>query len=156
MIEAEAEDGSGEAFTVGAARDAAARDELAAWVARFLASPGSDNAGLAALLGDPPRSWLGPVLLPIDRLLRLAGPKGHPVLREVDDEEWRDLITGEPHTYHTTQPVACFVIGDGYYALRPRGILADVAPTVLDLLGLDQPEEMTGASMIDGYIKSMA
>ena len=32
----------------------------------------------------------------------------------------------------------------------PRGILADVAPTVLDLLGLDQPEEMTGASMIDG------
>jgi len=71
-------------------------------------------------------------------------------------ERMRDLITGEPHTYHTTQPVACFVIGDGYYALRPRGILADVAPTVLDLLGIDQPEEMTGRSMIDGYIKSMA
>lgn len=71
-------------------------------------------------------------------------------------ERMRDLITGEPHTYHTTQPVACFVIGDGYYALRPRGILADVAPTVLDLLGIDPPEEMTGRSMIDGYSKSPA
>ena len=65
-------------------------------------------------------------------------------------ERMRDLLTGEPHTYHTTQPVACFVIGDGYYALRPRGILADVAPTVLDLLGIRQPAEMTGKSMIDG------
>ena len=65
-------------------------------------------------------------------------------------ERMRDLLTGEPHTYHTTQPVACFVLGDGYYALRPRGILADVAPTVLDLLGIPQPAEMTGKSMIDG------
>ena len=65
-------------------------------------------------------------------------------------ERMRDLLTGEPHTYHTTQPVACFVLGEGYYALRPRGILADVAPTVLDLLGIAQPAEMTGKSMIDG------
>ena len=71
-------------------------------------------------------------------------------------ERMRDLVTGEPHTYHTTQPVACFVIGDGYYALRPRGILADVAPTVLDLLGIDPPQEMTGRSIIDGYIQSPA
>jgi 2,3-bisphosphoglycerate-independent phosphoglycerate mutase len=67
-------------------------------------------------------------------------------------ERMRDLLTGEPHTYHTTQPVACFVIGDGYYALRPRGILADVAPTVLDLLGIPQPEEMTGRSVIEGFV----
>jgi 2,3-bisphosphoglycerate-independent phosphoglycerate mutase len=67
-------------------------------------------------------------------------------------ERMRDLLTGEPHTYHTTQPVACFVIGDGYYALRPRGALADVAPTVLDLLGLPQPAEMTGRSVIEGYV----
>jgi 2,3-bisphosphoglycerate-independent phosphoglycerate mutase len=67
-------------------------------------------------------------------------------------ERMRDLLTGEPHTYHTTQPVACFVIGEGYYALRPRGALADVAPTVLDLLGIPQPAEMTGRSMVEGFV----
>ena len=66
-------------------------------------------------------------------------------------ERMIDLITGEPHTYHTTQPVNLFVLGDGYYSLRPRGILADVAPTVLDLLGLAKPEQMTGLSLIAGY-----
>ncbi len=58
-------------------------------------------------------------------------------------------ITGEPHTYHTTNPVSLFVIGDRYFAMRPRGILADVAPTVLDLLGVPQPEEMTGRTLLD-------
>jgi hypothetical protein len=79
-------------FTISAARDAAARDELEDWVCRFLASPGSDNAGLAELLRDPPRSWLGPVLIPLDQLNRLAGPPGHPVLEEVEDDEWRDDV----------------------------------------------------------------
>lgn len=60
--------------------------------------------------------------------------------------------TGEPHTYHTTNPVGLFVIGAGYYRLRPRGKLADVAPTVLHLLGLDQPAEMTGVSLIDVHV----
>lgn len=60
-----------------------------------------------------------------------------------------DHFTGEPHTYHTTQPVPLFVIGDGYYGLRPRGKLADVAPTVLDLLGLEKPSQMTGESLIE-------
>jgi 2,3-bisphosphoglycerate-independent phosphoglycerate mutase len=59
-----------------------------------------------------------------------------------------DLVTGKPHTYHTTQPVALFVIGEGYRNLYPRGILADVAPTVLDLLGMEKPEEMTGRSLV--------
>lgn len=89
------------------------------------------------------------------RLVEAINAKGGVAIVTADHgncERMRDLITGEPHTYHTTQPVACFVIGDGYYALRPRGILADVAPTVLDLLGIEQPEEMTGKSMIDGYI----
>jgi 2,3-bisphosphoglycerate-independent phosphoglycerate mutase len=60
-----------------------------------------------------------------------------------------DELTGEPHTYHTTNPVSFFVIGGQYYRLRPRGILADVAPTVLHLLGVPQPEVMTGQSLID-------
>lgn len=64
-------------------------------------------------------------------------------------ERMVDEITGEPHTYHTTQPVSLFVIGDRYFNLRPRGILADVSPTVLHLMGIPQPTEMTGRSLID-------
>ncbi|MCA9961200.1 MAG: 2,3-bisphosphoglycerate-independent phosphoglycerate mutase [Chloroflexota bacterium] len=61
-----------------------------------------------------------------------------------------DLYTGNPHTYHTTQPVAFFVIGyDGYLNMRPRGALADVSPTVLELMGVPQPPEMTGKSLLE-------
>jgi 2,3-bisphosphoglycerate-independent phosphoglycerate mutase len=59
-----------------------------------------------------------------------------------------DPKTGGPHTYHTTQPVSLFVIGQESYWLQPRGILADVAPTVLALLGITPPAEMTGRSLI--------
>jgi len=65
-----------------------------------------------------------------------------------------DKFTGNPHTFHTTQPVAFFVIGyDGYINLVPSGKLADVAPTVLELMGLEQSEEMTGKSLLK-YIGS--
>ena len=63
-------------------------------------------------------------------------------------ERMIDLTTGEPHTYHTVGPVSLFVIGQNYYELYTHGKLADVAPTVLDLLGLEQPPEMTGRSLI--------
>lgn len=63
-------------------------------------------------------------------------------------ERMVDEVTGGPHTYHTTSPVSLFLVGEGYTALRPRGILADVAPTVLALLGVPQPEEMTGRSLL--------
>src|SRR5690242_18697179 len=59
-------------YTVESASRAAERDELAEWIADFLASPGSDNPVLAVKLTDPPRSWLGPMQLPIDQLQRLA------------------------------------------------------------------------------------
>jgi len=64
-------------------------------------------------------------------------------------ERMIEELTGEPHTYHTTNPVTLFVIGAEYIKLRPRGILADVAPTILDILGVPQPEEMTGRSLIE-------
>jgi 2,3-bisphosphoglycerate-independent phosphoglycerate mutase len=64
-------------------------------------------------------------------------------------ERMIDIKTGNPHTYHTTQPVSFIAIGRHYINLRPSGILADVAPTVLDLLKLPQPEEMTGQSLIE-------
>ena len=79
-------------FSVESARAAAERDELNDWVRRFLASPGSDNAELADGLTDPPRSWLGPVQLPLDQLHRLAGPSGDPVLVEVDEDDWRSDV----------------------------------------------------------------
>ena len=60
-----------------------------------------------------------------------------------------DEITGEAHTYHTTQPVAFFAVSKNkFYDMRPRGALCDVAPTVLHLLGVDQPQDMTGVSLV--------
>ncbi|GGK27459.1 2,3-bisphosphoglycerate-independent phosphoglycerate mutase [Caldalkalibacillus thermarum] len=52
-----------------------------------------------------------------------------------------------PHTAHTTNPVP-FIITKAGLQLRDDGILADIAPTVLDLLNLDQPKEMTGRTLI--------
>jgi len=54
---------------------------------------------------------------------------------------------GEPHTAHTTVPVPVIVTEKGA-TVRGDGKLADVAPTMLDLLGIDKPEEMTGESLI--------
>ncbi|WP_435923388.1 2,3-bisphosphoglycerate-independent phosphoglycerate mutase [Paenibacillus sp. DYY-L-2] len=54
---------------------------------------------------------------------------------------------GRPFTAHTTNPVP-FIVTDENVILREHGILADVAPTLLDLMGLPQPPEMTGQSMI--------
>lgn len=79
-------------YSVETARRAAERGELGGWVAEFLASPGSDNEVLAAKLTEPPRHWLGPVRLPIQRLHRFAGPPGHPVLRVAKEDEWRDDV----------------------------------------------------------------
>ena len=82
----------GQRFTIDSAREAAERDELGAWVARFLASPGSDNAPLGHALTHPPRTWIGPLPVPLDQLNRLAGPIDHPVVEPVDDDEWRDDV----------------------------------------------------------------
>lgn len=56
---------------------------------------------------------------------------------------------GSPNTAHTLNPVP-FIVTDGRVQLREQGILADVTPTVLDLLDIDQPGEMTGLTMISG------
>lgn len=61
-----------------------------------------------------------------------------------------DPVSGGPHTAHTTNPVPFIATGAGARALRSGGALADVAPTILDLLGLEQPGEMTGRSLTRG------
>jgi 2,3-bisphosphoglycerate-independent phosphoglycerate mutase len=59
------------------------------------------------------------------------------------------LRRGQAHTQHTTERVPLVYIGDRVRALDPEGgILADVAPTILDLMALDKPAEMTGHSLV--------
>jgi 2,3-bisphosphoglycerate-independent phosphoglycerate mutase len=55
-----------------------------------------------------------------------------------------DPVTGGPHTYHTTNPVPLILVSDGHPQLRNDGSLRDLAPTMLALMGLPQPAEMTG------------
>jgi 2,3-bisphosphoglycerate-independent phosphoglycerate mutase len=63
-------------------------------------------------------------------------------------EMMRDPVTGQPHTAHTVGPVPLVYVGDRADAvLRQGGSLRDVAPTLLDLLGLPKPAEMTGRSL---------
>jgi len=59
-----------------------------------------------------------------------------------------DPDTGGPHTAHTLNPVPVVLVGGPAGAGLRDGRLADVAPTILALLGLDQPSEMTGQSLI--------
>lgn len=54
---------------------------------------------------------------------------------------------GRPHTAHTTNPVP-FIVTDKSVTLKDKGILADIAPTILDLLQVDQPAQMTGTTII--------
>ena len=64
-------------------------------------------------------------------------------------ERMTDAITGAPHTAHTTDPVpAVLVNGDNMVSGLKRGGLADIAPTIIDLLGIPQPPEMTGRSLL--------
>ena len=59
-----------------------------------------------------------------------------------------DPETGGPHTAHTTNPVPFLIVDDGgEYDLRAGGALCDVGPTILGLLGLEQPPEMTGRDL---------
>ena len=62
-------------------------------------------------------------------------------------EQMIDYTTGEPHTAHTTNPVPLILVGMEDAELK-EGKLADLAPTMLDIMGLEKPNEMTGESLI--------
>jgi 2,3-bisphosphoglycerate-independent phosphoglycerate mutase len=59
-----------------------------------------------------------------------------------------DPVTGGPHTYHTTNPVPLILVSnDGQVRLKENGSLRDIAPTMLSVLGLPEPKEMTGKDL---------
>jgi len=63
-------------------------------------------------------------------------------------EQMLDYDTGNPMTAHTTNPVNCIVVGEDNIELRKNSKLADIAPTMLDMMNLEKPKEMTGESII--------
>jgi len=63
-------------------------------------------------------------------------------------EQMVDYETGQPHTAHTLNPVPCIIVDDKPHALRASGVLADIAPTILTLMRIPQPPDMTGVSLI--------
>ena len=64
-------------------------------------------------------------------------------------EQMIDYKTGEPHTAHTTNLVPLILISERENVKLRKGKLADLAPTILELMGIEKPEEMTGESLIE-------
>ena len=60
-----------------------------------------------------------------------------------------DPVTGGPHTAHTTNPVPFIVVAENSseFTLKPNGSLRDISPTVLGMLEIAQPKEMTGQDL---------
>ena len=66
-----------------------------------------------------------------------------------NSEQLVDYESGDPFTAHTTNPVPFILVNAGKgIALREGGRLADIAPTLLDLMDMEKPEEMTGSSLL--------
>ncbi len=64
-------------------------------------------------------------------------------------EQLIDETTGEPFTAHTTNQVPFIIVNaDPAYGLREGGCLADIAPTLIEMMGMKQPKEMTGTSLL--------
>ena len=65
-------------------------------------------------------------------------------------EQLLDYETGAPFTAHTTNPVPFILVNaDSAYTLREGGCLADIAPTLIELMGMEQPKEMSGTSLLE-------
>ena len=87
----------------------------------------------------------------LGRALQALEAKGGAMIVTADHgncEVMVDPVTGGPHTAHTTNPVPVILVGGPPGATLRSGRLADLAPTLLQLMGLPQPPEMTGHSLI--------
>ena len=89
----------------------------------------------------------------LSRVMKSAEKSGTRLLITADHgnaEMMIDPATGGPHTAHTTSPVPFVIVGDdGLRSLRGGGALCDVGPTILRMMGIEQPSEMTGSSLGD-------
>src|ERR1700676_3968774 len=88
----------------------------------------------------------------LGRIESTVRAKGGAVLITADHgnaEMMIDPATGGPHTAHTTNPVPFIVVAENanHYTLKPNGSLRDISPTLLGMMGLDEPQEMTGADL---------
>jgi 2,3-bisphosphoglycerate-independent phosphoglycerate mutase len=63
-------------------------------------------------------------------------------------EQMFDHKTGQPHTAHTSDPVPFIYMGRNALIVNEKGKLSDIAPTMLHLLNLPQPKEMSGQSLV--------
>lgn len=89
----------------------------------------------------------------VGQILEALSAKGGSAIVTADHgnaDQMIDYETGEAHTFHTMYPVPVIYVGPDKSIRGVRdGRLADVAPTVLDLLGLDKPDDMTGSSLLE-------
>jgi len=91
----------------------------------------------------------------VGRVLQRVGALGGTTLVTADHGNAEKMLDedGNPFTAHTTFPVRLFLVTAGATTTTLRdGILADVAPTVLELMGIAQPVEMTGRSLLGGTV----
>ena len=88
----------------------------------------------------------------LDRIVTALDTVGGEALITADHgnvEQMEDECTGQAHTAHTCEPVPFIYVGQRAAKMRDDGVLADVAPTMLTLMGLPIPPEMTGRSIIE-------
>ncbi|MHB8840201.1 MAG: 2,3-bisphosphoglycerate-independent phosphoglycerate mutase [Candidatus Aquicultor sp.] len=90
----------------------------------------------------------------VGRIVEMARTKGGVVFITADHgnaDKMIDFVHHQPFTAHTTNEVPLYAIMDNHFKLKPKGqgILADVAPTILDVMHIPKPREMTGASLIE-------
>jgi 2,3-bisphosphoglycerate-independent phosphoglycerate mutase len=87
----------------------------------------------------------------LGELLEAAGEKGYAavIIADHGNSDFMINADGSPNTAHTKNPVPCILVSDSSEPLSlAEGRLADVAPTLLDIMGIPQPEAMTGHSLI--------
>jgi len=86
----------------------------------------------------------------VGRIVDAVNAAGGCLLITADHGNCEQMVDGAngPHTAHTTNPVALLLVGGPRAAGLHPGILADIAPTLLDLMGLEQPAAMTGNSLL--------
>ena len=86
------------------------------------------------------------------RLLQHASNAGYSIILTADHgncEEMVDPTTGEPHTQHTTYPVPCMIVDQQIWKLSCSGGLVNIAPTILQLMGLHVPRKMAPSLLLE-------